>query len=176
VRPVVAGSTVGVAFRDLLGDVLGVASDPTDQRRGQRRGQRILEDRSHEVQARLGSHDAAVVHRAACLGEATRSIQSKSGSDPVHQITLATSRSRRSSSTGRPPRVPVVLGTRSIPAAVRPFGRMRASGRHREWRPPSIWNFCRTARPIGVLTVSTWVAMNQTTGMRSRSHLLLPVR
>ena len=92
-----------------------------------------------------------------------RSIQAKSGTNPVHQITFATSRSRPSSSTGRPPRAPVVLGTRSIPAAVMSFGLTRASGRPREW------NFCRTIRPVGVLTVSTCETMNQITGMSSRS-------
>jgi hypothetical protein len=106
-----------------------------------------------------------------------RSIQSKSGTHPVHQSTLATSRSRPSSSTGRPPRAPAVLGTRSIPAAVMSLSLTRASGRPREWPPPPMWNLCRTARLIGVFTVSTWVAMNQITGMRSRSpHLLLPGR
>ncbi len=73
------------------------------------------------------------------------SIQAKSGTNPVHQITFVTSRSRPSSSTGRPPRAPTVLGTRSIPAAVKSFGLTRASGR------PRARNFRRTIRPIGVL-------------------------
>ena len=37
---------------------------------------------------------------------------------------------------------------------------------------PRPWTFRRTVRPIGVLTVSTWEAMNQTTGRTSRSFLL----
>src|SRR5215204_1918966 len=95
-----------------------------------------------------------------------RAIQAKSGTNPVHQITFATSRSRPSSSIGRPLCAPVVLGTRSIAAAVMSFGLTRASGRPREC------NLCRAIRPIGVFTVSTCENINQITGVSSRSHLL----
>ena len=100
-----------------------------------------------------------------------RSIQAKSGTNPVDQSTLATSSSRPSSSTGRPPRAPTVRGTRRIPAAEKSFGLIRASGRP-TWVAPWAWNFRRIARPIGVLMVSTRDAMNQITGSESRSPLL----
>ena len=87
-----------------------------------------------------------------------RSIHAKSDSNPVHQTTFATSRTRPSSSTGSPSCTPAVLGTRSTPAAARSFRLTRASGRPRER------NWSRAFRPIGVFTVSRRVRRNQNGG------------
>ena len=81
-----------------------------------------------------------------------RSIQAKSGTKPVHQITLATSRARPPSSTGRPSRTPTVLGTRSMPAAAMSFALTRASGMPRERNcsepsAPSASSWSARARP-----------------------------
>ena len=130
------------------GDMLGVPSDPPDQHRGQR----VQEVQADEVQAGLGFHDTAIVHRRPRRSSKTgRSIHEKSGAKPVHQITFATSRTCPSSSTGRPSRTPPSVGTRSTPAAVRSFGLTRASGdavRSEHPVAPSGRSACRTVRDV----------------------------
>jgi len=74
-----------------------------------------------------------------------RLIQENPGSNPVHQITLATSSTRPSCSTGKPSFTPTTRGNRSIPACSRCFDLTRISG------VPFCGPPC-TFRPIGVLS------------------------
>src|SRR6266511_2682527 len=64
-----------------------------------------------------------------------RSIHEKSGRNPVHQMTLPTSRTRSSSSMGRPSRTPTTRGTRSTLAAARSLGLIRTCGAPRAREP-----------------------------------------
>ena len=78
-----------------------------------------------------------------------RSIHEKSFPNPVHQITLVTSRTRPSARTGRPSRTPATFDTRSTPAARSSFGLIRTR------MSPLPASFTITRRPIGVRIVST---------------------
>ena len=66
---------------------------------------------------------------APCSPTPGRSIQEKPGSNPVHQMTLATSRTRPSSSSGSPSRTPATRATGRTPAAARSRDLTRTRGR-----------------------------------------------
>src|SRR5215213_3583651 len=92
-----------------------------------------------------------------------RLIHRKSGANPVHQITFATSRICPPSRTGLPSRTPAVLGTSSTLAAVRSCRLIRARGM------PLDRNVLCTFRPTGVRTVRTCMAANHIRGVTNLS-------
>src|SRR5829696_3661116 len=84
------------------------------------------------------------------------SIQRKSGANPVHQTTFATSGTRPSSSIGSPSLTPVTRGTRSTSAATTSSGLRRISG------APCPRELFLSLRPNLVSTVSTLLKTHQT--------------
>src|SRR5829696_593712 len=92
-----------------------------------------------------------------------RLIHRKSGANPAHQITFATSTICPPSRTGLPSRTPAVLGTSSTLAAVRSCRLIRARGM------PLDRNVCCTFRPTGVRTVRTCIAANHIRGVTNLS-------
>ena len=96
----------------------------------------------------------------------SRSIQPSPGANPVHQMTLATSRTRPSSRAGKPFRTWVVLGSNSTPAAARSLRLVRTSG------APLAKNRGMALRPIGDARVSTWFPANRTRGRTKRAALV----
>src|SRR5918996_3589461 len=96
-----------------------------------------------------------------------RSIQENPAWNPVHQITLATSTDRPSSSCGSPLSMPATRGTRSTPRAARSLGLTRING------SPVEIHLRRTLLPIGVLVVSTrWKMTRAMNGIRTRATTL----
>ena len=110
--------------RDALRDLRRVPPDAADILRRER--ERENRGRGSRDRTRAPPHGR-------CTGSPSSpktgtSIQLKSSLKPVHQITLAASTTRPSSSTGSPFSTRTVLGTRSTPAASRSFGLTRMSG------------------------------------------------
>ena len=94
-----------------------------------RRGHRVEEVQARRSRAPAGWAPPRV--RAAARRRSPKtgsSIQEKPGWNPVHQMTLATSRTRPSASSGRPSRTPITRATRSTPAAASSAGFTRTSG------------------------------------------------
>ncbi len=96
------------------------------------------------------------------------SIHEKSWLKPVAHATVPTSRTRPSSSTGRPSCVPVTRPVRSIPAASSCFGLMRINA------PPCARNFGSIFRPIGVCSVNTRWNMKRRTNRSMNSRDAVP--
>ena len=82
--------------------------------------------------------------------------------EACHHITLATSRRRRSPTTGIPLRTPTMLGTHSIPAACRSLGLERTRG------PAQVSMVDRALRPIGVFRDNRWWNTNRMTSATIR--------
>ena len=127
------------------------------------RAQRVKKEEPNEVEAGTGLDDAPIVDRDAVVVGRARSIHWKPGVNPVHQMTFDTWRTRPSSSSGYPPLTPVVLGTRSTPAATMSFLSNPAEGD----APRRIEKVVTDFSTDGSVTVRTRVAMNHMMGVNS---------
>jgi hypothetical protein len=146
---------------DDASDAFRIPADPVNHRRGER----VDKGPADKIQTRLaGVHSAFSCFGTLSSPRTGRSIQEKPEWNPVHHMTLATSMTRLSSSSGDPARTPTILGTRSTPARINCAGLTRMSG------PPCERTLGRTFRPIGVLTVSTrWNRKRSTKRTKNKS-------